>query len=185
MNPMRPRWLPVLAILLTAAFSFAPAQAQTAEESQAKPVGTPVPLKVTVVIGRYQGEKRTSNLPFVLNVNTDGQAATLQIGADVPYAQTALIGGSPTQSYSYRAIGTNITCSAQPLEDGRFRLRLSVSDSQIFSDALQSTKPVSFQTFRSEAWVILRDGQTTLYNTAVDKASGEAIRLEVTLNVIK
>jgi hypothetical protein len=164
--------------------------------AQAKPTKPLVPLKVTVVIARFQGQKRTGNLPFEMIVNADGDQSILQMGADVPYAQTAFIPGkdgapNPAQvSYTFRSIGTNITCTARASDDGRFSVSLSLRDSQIFTDPLPGvSNPVpgapTFQSFTSNAQLLLRDGQTVQYNTAVDKASGEQIKVDVTLNVIK
>lgn len=170
-----------------------PVKPPATQQRAAKPL---VPLKLTVVISRYQGQKRTSNLPFELVVNADGDQSTLQMGADVPYAQTALVPGTNDTketrqvSYTFRSIGTNISCLAYSVDDGRFRLALTVRDSQIFSDALPGVSSAltgvpAFQSFSSTAQLLLRDGQTIQYNTAVDKATGEQVRLDVTLNVLK
>ena len=43
----------------------------------------------------------------------------------------------------------------------------------------------SFQNFTNRSSLLLRDGQTLQYSAAVDKSSGEVIKLDVTLNVIK
>jgi hypothetical protein len=164
--------------------------------SQAKIVKPLVPLKITVVIARFQGQKRTGNLPFEMIVNADGDSTSLQMGADVPYAQTAFVPGPEAKaevrqvSYTFRPIGTNINCSAVTTDDGRFKVVLTVLDSQIFNDPLPGTSPAlsgvpSFQSFTSNSQLILRDGQTIQYNTAVDKATGEQIKLDVTLNVLK
>jgi hypothetical protein len=157
------------------------------------------PLKITVVISRYQGDKRTGSLPFTLFVNTDGQTTNLRMGAEVPVpsATFSSAGGQqppPVTSYQYRSIGTNIDCSAVGFEDGRYRLLLSVQDSQVFSDAgqgsaatqgAQSRAPASFQNFTSTTTLVIRDGQTIQYTTATDKASGEVIKIDATLNVVK
>ena len=183
----------IMALAAIAAFGFvsvaaqAPATPQVPPGSQAKQVKPLVPLKITVAIARFQGEKRIGNLPFVLIVNAEGDQATMQMGAEVPTPQTA----GPVVSYTYRTIGTTLSCTATSAEDGRFKVNLSVRDNQVFSDALpgaQTGAPSgapAFQNFSSQASLLLRDGQTIQYNTAVDKASGEQIRVDVTLNVIK
>lgn len=184
------------------AMGFVAVQAQDAPPlarpsgAQAKPAKPLVLLKITVVISRFQGQKRTGNLPFEMIVNADGDSTSIQMSADVPYAQTAFVagGGAPapaTQvSYTFRSIGTNISCSAKASDDGRFAVNLQLTDKQIFSDAVPGAQPAltgvpTFQSFTSNTQLLLRDGQTIQYNTAVDKTSGEQIKVDVTLNVIK
>jgi hypothetical protein len=155
------------------------------------------PLKVTVVIARYQGEKRTGNLPFTLWVNANDQPTSLRMSSNVPVPTATFAAGGgppPVTSFEYRSIGTSIDCSAVLLEDGRFKLSLTVQDSQIFSDAVQgptaaqgspSRAPASSQNFTTTATLLFRDGQTIQYTTAADKASGEVIKVDATLNVVK
>jgi hypothetical protein len=140
-----------------------------------------VPLKVTVVIGRFQGEKRTGSLPFVMTVNAPGRMVTMQMGSQIPIPQTAEGTG-----YTFRNVGTNLSCQATDYGDGRYSLRLSITDNQIFTDPSGGVKGIpAFQNFTLDNDLWLRDGQTIQLGTAVDKASGEVIKVDVTLNVIK
>ena len=43
----------------------------------------------------------------------------------------------------------------------------------------------SFRSFRTSFSVMLRDGQTTQHTSATDPVTGEVIRIDVTLNVMK
>ena len=140
-----------------------------------------VPLKVTVVIGRYQGEKRTGNLPFVLSLSTAG-STQVQMGASVPVPST-----ETSKPFEYRSVGTNIRCSSPAYQgEGRYRLSLQLTDNQIFLDAPGGIKGIpAFQNFTLNNDVTMRDGETVTLGTAVDKATGETIRVDVTLNVIK
>jgi hypothetical protein len=195
----------MLALSGAAAFANSAAQApetravqrqQPPPASEAEPAPV-VPLKVTVVVARYQGEKRTSNLPYTLWVNT-GDRTTLRMNNQVPIPQT-LVNQSdsaipPVTSFSYTSVGTSIDCSATALPEGAFRLDLTVSDRQVTNDTDRTATQApgrpsilapSIQDFSSVNRVILRDGQTVQYTTAVDKTTGEVIKLEVTLNVMK
>ena len=63
----------------------------------------PVPLKVTVVLSRYQGEKRISSMPYVLGVMASGWGpgpkTALRMGVEVPVAQTRITtDGKPGQT---------------------------------------------------------------------------------------
>lgn len=149
-----------------------------------------VPLKITVVISRWQGEKKTASLPFTLAVNADDQRqgnATLRMSEQVPVPQQTMAGGNaPVASYSYRQVGTNIDSQARSVEDNRFSVMVAIEDSQIFSDSAKTTVGLpSFQSFSSTMNVILKDGQTTQYTTATDKISGEVVKVDVTLNVVR
>ena len=167
-------------------------QAQQAQRAGAETTVTPVPLiplKVTVTISRFDGDKKTASLPFVLWVNT-GDSANIQMGSDVPVPQMTF--GSmkegvptPTTSYSYRTLGTNITCSAKALGDGLFRLSLDVNDSQVFRQSTTGVPGPVFQNFRSTNSPILRDGGTVQFAVATDKTTGEVVKLDVTLNLVK
>jgi hypothetical protein len=153
---------------------------------EAKPTQTSGPmkaasLKVTVVIGRFQAEKRTGSLPFVLTVNTPGRPTTMQMGSSVPIPSD-----QAGNAFQYRSVGTNLNCSAVEHGDGRYTLRLTINDNQIFMDAPGAIKGIpAFQTFMLDNELILRDGQTAQLGTAVDKASGDVLKVDVTLNVIK
>jgi hypothetical protein len=169
------------------------AMPQEAQAQQGQPAPRPpkpmIPLKVTVVISRVQGEKKTASLPFTLSVSTNDSRTSLRMGADVPLPMTAATAGAAA-SYSYKSIGTNIDCGADTLEDGRYRLLLTISDSQIFSDATSSAATTvkgvpSYQSFSTNTPLILRDGQSTQFTTATDKLTGEVVRVDVTLSVVK
>ena len=156
-----------------------------------------VTLKVTVVISRFEGEKKTSSLPFVLmvvpNMSTDGrdgESTSLQMGADVPVSVGA-VNNQPGPAWQYRSVGTNITAAAKLVDEGRFNVFLNVTDSQVMSDipkpgSGQKMDPTPwFQSFRTGNRLILRDGQTVQFTAATDKTSGEVIKLDVTVNVVK
>lgn len=160
----------------------------------------PIPLKVTVVLSRYQGEKRMSSMPYAMGVTASGWGpapkTTLRMGVDVPVQVTVFgptDGKSTTStSYNYRNVGTNIDCSAsfESTAAGVFQLTLTVSDSSIGLDTSKKTAGVmpdipSFRNFNSSFTALLRDGQTTQYTSATDPVTGELMKIDVTLNVMK
>ena len=149
-------------VVLTTAFvsgSAVLAQApQTPPPAAAKPptVEKPlVPLKVQVTIARYEGEKKTSSLPFTLWVNAnDGQPTTLNVGIQVPIGS-----GS---SASYRSVGTNINCRATMMDDGRFKVTLDLEDSSVASSKDNGATP-TFQSIQAHNMLLLRDGQNAQF----------------------
>jgi hypothetical protein len=187
------------AVLIASSAHHADAQAPSQPPPASKP--TAMPLQVQVVISRFQGEKKVSSLPYTLSVNADGQErAQLRMGAEVPVPTTTFQPISPTapdkpapkplSSFSYRSIGTEIDCTASPTDDDRFRLILAISDSSVYPDAQDpgtlsgGTAPV-LRSFRSTNIVVLRDGQSRQFTAATDRISGEVVRAEVTLTVLK
>lgn len=167
-------------------------------------------LDVHVVITRLIDGKPVSALPYTLAVTSDSGEAQLNMGAEVPVPSTTLAPLAPTPTpgaaagtgegtptarpiatTSYRPIGTVITCRANSRDQGRYLVQLSVDDSTVFSsDSAKSSMPISttmpvFRSFRSRNTLLLRDGESRQYTAAADRISGETVRVEVTLRVVK
>jgi hypothetical protein len=159
-------------------------------------------LKVTVVLSRYQGEKRVSSMPYVMGVTAGatapGPKSTLRMGTDVPVVMTVFGGAgdksAAQSSYNYRNVGTNIDCTAWGDEAtaGLFQLALTITDSSIGLDASKRTGAPglmpdvpSFRNFNSSFNALLRDGQTMQYTAATDPVTGEVMKIDVTVNVMK
>lgn len=186
-----------LAALLVCAFGGV---GQAQEAAPAAPRGESTALvgvKVQVVISRYQGDKKISSLPYVLGAVVNGGKTSLRMGVDVPIAQTAFSTptkdgamSTPSTSYSYRSVGTNIDCQATTAPQGYYKLNLTVTDSSVQLDANNAGKALApnvpmFRNFNSTFQVLLRDGQTTQYTSATDPVTGEVTKIDVLLNVLK
>ncbi len=204
--------------LSTVALVFAVALASTVDgRAQAKPEAQPptkspaavTPLKIQVVISRYQGEKKISSLPYALSVTGGGgpdrtlQGPTfigrsnLRMGTKVPVVMMAppSIDGKPIKDLptagpiQYQDVGTNIDCQVWALDDGRFRVEIGIDDSSIYPDdkdtAGASKGSPSFRSFRASDAMILKDGGTAQFTTATDKVNGEIVKVDVTLTVVK
>jgi hypothetical protein len=149
-----------------------------------------VPLRLQVVLSRHQGEKRTSNVPYMLSVSTGQKASQLRMGARVPIPMTGFgtEGGPPAvSSFNYEQVGTSIDCSALALDDGRYQINIGIDDSAPYeTDKVEGTnRPPSFRSFRSNQTIVLKDGQSTQFTMATDKLTGEVVRVEVSLTVVK
>ncbi len=197
---MKSRWIGICALVALSA-TGASAQEKPAQPPEKPPAAAaqpresagPVPLRVTVVLSRYQGDKRISSLPYILGVTANGRGTTLRMGVDVPVSTTVF--GSdgkavPTPSYNYRNVGTNIDCSAIVLAGGIFQLAVTVNDSSIHLDAAKKPGGIAmdvpaFRTFNSSFTILLRDGQAAQYTSATDPVSGEVMKIDLTLNVMK
>ena len=69
-----------------------PLPPQASQPPGGRKTPAPIPLKVTVVLSRFQGEKRISSMPYILGVMASGWGpgpkTTLRMGVEVPVAQT-------------------------------------------------------------------------------------------------
>lgn len=151
---------------------------------------------------------------WVTMSNTGGNASqSVRVGVDLPIGATTVTTGESnntgpratptgatttsqaTTKTEFRYVGTQIDCSARagssPAEEGRFWIFVSVSDSSVYTgDAdpkapLKMTDPMAFRSFTMNNSMLMRDGQTLQFATATDKVTGETIRVDVTLTLVK
>jgi hypothetical protein len=172
----------IVTLVLIAAAAPRPALAQE------RPL---VPLKVDLVVSRNAGEKKVSSLPYTLWVTANTERSSLRMGVQVPVPSTRVAGKDdpPPPAFSYRNVGTNIDCSARSIADGRFNVQITLNDSAVQFDGKESRGTAqglpSFREFSSSFTLLLRDGQTATYTSATDPVSGETLKVDVTLAVLK
>jgi hypothetical protein len=151
--------------------------------------GPGAPLRLQVVFARYQGEAKLSSLPYTLALNADQRPSRVRMGIQVPIQQK----DTPAQTV-YRDVGNNLDCSAAAVVDSRYRVSCVLEQSSVYTagaerPASQGLPPISsvpvLRTFRAEAALLLRDGQTGQFTTATDPVSGEVLRIDMTLHVVK
>jgi hypothetical protein len=198
-----------LALILLAGIAMAtPAQEKpkAAEGAPAsfKPV---VPLKVTLIFSEYDGDKKVLSLPysFVVNADEHGSRQTTRVrsGMRIPIATGSVQSGGSNPSVNtqiqYLDIGTNLDCSGQPEDDGRYKLNFSVDRSslalpgQTSSDKPEETirgdassvQDPPVRQFRTDFSVSLKDGQTVETVVATDPLSGHITRISVTATLVK
>jgi hypothetical protein len=159
-----------------------------AQETPSAPAARPAltPVKVQIVVSRHLGDQKLSSLPYVLWLTANDRKTThLRMGVEVP---TPTGGGG---GFGYRSVGTNIQCSAYSAEGGGFTLNLTLEDSSVHFDSKQNPQASTridapaFRTFHANFSILLRDGQTAQYTSAVDPVSGESMKVDATLNVLK
>ena len=163
-------------------------------QEQKPAAASPNTIRVQLLMSRYQGDKKISSLPYTLTLITAERnpgRSSLRLGTQVPITTMSRQGSDANApmvpTVQYRDIGTNIDCLATTLDDGRFKLDLTVEDSSVDKEAggaAASAHPV-FRSFRTSDSLMLRDGQTAQYSTATDKISGEVWKVDVTLTVVK
>jgi hypothetical protein len=173
------------AMVLIAAFTGSPVA--LAQESSRL-----VPLKVQLVVSRYTADKKISSLPYTLWVTAnDKKMTSVRMGVQVPVPATIYTkdGATPTPSFNYQNVGTNIDCGAASQADGLFSLELKVNDSSVSFDSKdpgQTVKGIpAFRSFTSNFSILVKDGQTAQYASATDPVSGETLKIDVTVSVLK
>ena len=185
-------------LLIATVVTALSASAIGAQTAAPEPARSPaiVPLKVRVVVSRYQGEKRLSAMPFEVSVRSDNTQAQLRMGIEVPVPSVRAAEPKPgdppamSMSFNYRTVGTNIDVSANAAPDGAYRLDVLIEDSTVVEPSasaqpsLVAGAPI-FRAFRSRNTLLLRDGGSMDYTLATDRLSGESVRANVTLTVVR
>ena len=92
---------------------------------------------------------------------------------------------------NYEQVGTNIDCNAVALSDGRFEVQVSINESSVITDpqelkAIQTMDnyPV-FRSYQSTNTLFLKDGESSQFTAATDRTTGEVVRVEVKVTVVK
>jgi hypothetical protein len=186
--------------LIAAAIAVVLAAPMPARGQQPAAVPKPalVPLDVELVIARYQGDKKVSSVPYTLNVNANGEQTTFNMGTEVPVPSTIISPAAangpqpaPLRSYNYRNVGINVVLRASSVSESVFQVQVNLEDSSVFSpDARQPSMPMvsdapAFRSFKGVNTLLLKDGQTRQYTVAADRVTGEVLKVEVTLKVLK
>lgn len=146
------------------------------------------PLKIQVVISKYQGEKKVSSLPYTLAVNANENGKQAELSSVIQVLIPMVTVNEKTTGPVYKDVGTTIRSAATTMDGGRFRLELAVEDASVYPESkipADGARGPWLQSFRSSQTLILKDGQTTQYTTATDKVSGEVVKIDVTLTVVR
>lgn len=155
-------------------------------------------LRVQLLITRLQGEKKQASLPYTFVVSARPSSTCppahvrMRMGVDTP-VPTAVRdeSGKPTaqRTVQYKTVGTNIDCSADDLGDGRFKLSLMVENSSALpgekTPGIDMSEYPLFRKFEISLDPIVRDGQKAETVTSTDPVTGEVVKIDVSVNVVK
>jgi hypothetical protein len=147
-----------------------------ASEEAAKPHAPGVPLRLQVVFDRSLGEKTVSSHAYALGIETGGEVTTLKAGLQVPILRDGT-------TLNFKDAATRIQCAAEDLSSGRFRLSLEL-DQTAPTDVRSANAPV-LHTFGFIGSLTLRDGQTVQYLSSSDPVTGETLKVQVALTVVR
>lgn len=183
--------LPLAALLAASALLPGGARAQEPQSQPKEPARRRVaqPLKLEVLFQRFQGDKKVASLPYTLSLNADERPARLRMGVQVPIAVE-----EKDARVRYENVGSNLDCQAVALDGGRYAVTCAFEQSSIYAAeggqpaGLVEGQPLSppvLRSFRADASLALRDGETEQHTVATDPVSGEQLRISVTLRVPK
>ena len=179
-----------------------PDAAKAPEPATSRPKKVPVMLRVQITIARYQAERKLASVPYTVLLTTDDRKVRLRMGVEVPIPVTSFSKSDDAKSgavtsFQYKNVGTNIDCWAEDRSgDGLFQVGLSVENSSIYSTTearttgglnetgLAPDRPM-FRTFNVSLNPTLRDGQSIQAVASTDPVTGEVVKIDVTLNVVK
>jgi hypothetical protein len=176
-------------------------KAETILDERARARKPPVLLRALIGLARYQGEKKVASVPYTVLLTSDGRKVRLRMGVEVPIAVATFAKegdprSGPVTSFQYRNVGTNIDCWAEDRGDGLFQLALTVENSSIYTatesrtavglsdTGLAPDRPL-FRTFNVTLNPTLRDGQSVQTVASTDPVSGEVVKIDVALSVVK
>jgi hypothetical protein len=144
-------------------------------------------LRVQVVISRYAGEKKIGSLPYSLVVVPGVVRTSIRLGVDTPVPASSGDGAGGT-GLQYRNVGTNIDChNVRELPGGRYQFDIFVQSTAVIPDEAGAQGPARpvFRRFDTNFTAQLRDGQSMQAIASTDPITGESVRIDVSLQVIR
>jgi hypothetical protein len=190
----RRSWTGTILAVMAAAHVFVGPPARAQSEPQAKPAPpSPAAVKVDVTLTRLQGEKRVSSLPFTLFAATDNSPTSFRLGVDVPVdVSTKNASGIVTTETRYENVGTNIDIRLRAQNaDGRYPLWIQITDSSIHTASGTAGRqpsvgePQAIRRYVIGNQLMVREGQPVEFSVGTDKVTGETIRAEVRIAILK
>jgi hypothetical protein len=181
--------LMLLALLLSCPFGRGQEKATPSSEKP-RPI---IPVKLTLLLTEFDGEKKVASLPYSILVNSDpsghvAYSSFVRVGVRVPVPS----GGKEGQS-TFADVGSNVDCGVQAEDDGRFTVRLNFERSSLYfqgrGDEKGTLKTAEtgqpyIPTIRAQSLLVtVKDGQSLEVLTATDPLNGHVFRLNLTVNV--
>jgi hypothetical protein len=155
--------------------------AQPAREQPSSAAEPALTVRVHVLLTRHNGEKKVASQPHVLLTVADGKTKYLRTGVEVPVAGDVVLKDGVT----YKSIGTDIYCIVSPQADGRLLTDVDVNASWIYPEGDKGAARPTFRNYRLDGSAFFRDGQTIELASATDSVTGEVVKAEVTVTIVK
>jgi len=163
--------------------------------------GTPpgVVLKLQITVSRYMGTNKVSSQPYTLSL-VPGESGSIKVGTEVPVPAAYTNPNRPDNAataptaqplYTLQQVGTQIDANASLQPDGRYKLRLAVTERSALPAAQateQGARVANVPAFRNVVFsstIFLGDGQSSQFSSGTDKVSGEVFKVDVSLAIEK
>jgi hypothetical protein len=168
-------WATLLAVLAPAWAQEAPAKAPGAT----KPPGKR--LRVQFQETRVRGESTTATRATMLALHADAEAANISVGSQVPIS----VAGREATTTLMKNVGVQGRAKVETLPDGRYRLSAHFEESSLLPPGggavvTSGDNPILL-VVRGESTLVLREGETVPFASAVDPVTGEVVRVDVTV----
>jgi hypothetical protein len=168
-------WATLLAAVPTTWSQEAPAKAPEAT----KPPGKR--LRVQFQETRLRGESTTATRATTLALHADAEAASISVGSQVPIA----VAGKDATTTLMKNVGVQGRAKVESLPDGRYRLNAHFEESSVLAPsggaAVTSGDNPILLVVRGESALVLREGETVPFASAVDPVTGEVVRVDLTV----
>ena len=148
-------------------------------------------VKVQVVLSRYEGDRKTSSLPFTMLATADGGLAQIRTGSQVPIVSGTAAPNADKLNFQYIDVGTNVDLTVKTTENGRFNVILNFQDRSAMDKvplAGSVSNPITAPVLRNVQYtssVLLKDGESKQFVSASDRGSADIIKIDVTVSVEK
>jgi hypothetical protein len=147
-------------------------------------------LRVQLVISRFEGEKKLGSLPYSFIVTPNMPSMMhIRFGVEAPVPSPNFVPDSTGKPgiVQYRSLGTNIDCfNVRDLTGGRYQFDVNLQNSAALpgADPSKDSRPL-FRQFDTSFTAVLKDGQSMQTIASTNPVTGEVIKIDVTLNVVR
>lgn len=152
------------------------------------------PVKLTVTLAEFDGEKKISSLPYALLLNSESSESVAYSTFTRTGVRVPVPGMGNDGKAQFVDVGTNIDCGVRTDDDGRFSVRLNFERLSLYfqgqGDEKGTIRTISggqpyLPAIRAQSLITIKDGQTVEALSAADPINGHVFRMNVTLNVQK
>jgi hypothetical protein len=156
------------------------ARAQEAEAKQQAPKPPGKRLRVQFQETRLRGESTVATRLYSLALHADAEEARVFVGIQAAIS----VAGKDAPTTLFKNAGVEGRVKVETLSDGRYRLNAHFEESSLLAaaggSATTGDNPI-LRVLRGESGLVLREGETVPFASAVDPVTGEIVRVDLTV----
>jgi hypothetical protein len=132
---------------------------------------------------RLRGESTTATRSYTLLLHAGAEGARAFVG----HQARITVADQPASTTLFKNAGVEAQAKVEALPDGRYRLAAKYERSSVLGAGGGEGSPVPasdnpiLQVVRGESTVVLREGETVPFASAVDAVTGEVVRVDLTV----